>query len=52
MRVDVFSRAPEGAWGLRAASEPTALVELPSVGCSISLAEIYQDVSFAGPEIS
>lgn len=49
MRVERYLRHDVG-WLLTAHEAPTDLLELPSVGASIPLAAIYEDVTFPAPE--
>ncbi len=50
-QIEQFNRQPNGQWLFTATSGLEAFIELPSVGCKISLAEIYDKVEF-GPENS
>lgn len=42
--VELYSRADDGRWTLADFSAPTDRVPLPSVGCTLSLAEVYDKV--------
>jgi Uma2 family endonuclease len=43
-RVEQFVRQPGGTWLFTATSGRDAVVHLPSLGCSLALAEIYDKV--------
>lgn len=44
VRVDRFVRGEGGAWVLTPLEGLGAVLELPSVGCAVPLAELYEDV--------
>jgi Uma2 family endonuclease len=44
VQVELFSRSDEGRWTLSDFSALTDTVALPSVGCTLSLAEVYDKV--------
>jgi len=46
VEVELFSRDDDGRWSLSDFSTLTASVPLPSVGCILSLAEVYDKVEF------
>jgi Uma2 family endonuclease len=46
MSVEVFTRQSDDSWVLRTAENPTDTVELESIGCKLTLAEVYEDVEF------
>lgn len=46
-RLERFSKNPDGTWTLTIASGLDATLPLPSIGVSLSLAEIYEKVDFA-----
>ncbi len=46
MQAELFSRQPSGQWLLAFATQPEELVDLSSVGCTLSLAECYEKVDF------
>jgi len=46
VQVELFSRGDDGRWTLSDFSALTDSVPLPSIGCSLSLAEIYDKVVF------
>ncbi|MFA7344154.1 MAG: Uma2 family endonuclease [Terrimicrobiaceae bacterium] len=48
-RVEQFLRQPDGGWNFRATTDPAATVNLPSIGCEIPFAEIYERVEFPVP---
>ena len=45
-RIEQFPHQPNEEWTLRITTDPTAIISLPSIGCEISLAEIYDRVEF------
>ncbi|AUB81857.1 Uma2 family endonuclease [Candidatus Thiodictyon syntrophicum] len=45
-QVELFSRGDDGRWSLSDFSALTASVPLPSVGCTLLLAEVYDKVEF------
>lgn len=45
-RVTHFARQPNGQWVPSYLTELTATMNLGSIGCTLSLSEIYEDVSF------
>ncbi len=47
--VERFIKQSDGSWNLVVFKGLESMLELPSISCSISLAEIYEDVTF-GPE--
>jgi len=44
--VEVFTRQPNSGWLLDTFEDPSGAVELASVGCKISLADLYLGVEF------
>jgi Uma2 family endonuclease len=46
VQVELYSRGGDGRWTLTDYSAPTDSVPLPSVGCTLSLAEVYDKVQF------
>lgn len=46
VRVELFSRGEDGRWTLTDFAALTDVVDLPSVGCTLSLAEVYDKVDF------
>lgn len=44
VRIERFVRGEGGAWVPTALEGPGAVLELPSVGCAVPLAELYEDV--------
>jgi len=46
IHVDHYTRQPDGIWMLKEASRPEDSVELRSIGCTLSLVELYEKVSF------
>jgi hypothetical protein len=49
--IERFVRQPDESWNLTVFKGLEAILDLPSAGCSLPLAEIYEDVVF-GPEES
>jgi len=48
--VECFKRQSAGQWLLTAASRPDDAVCLDSVGCTLPLADIYEDVAAPGDQ--
>ena len=46
MSVEVFTRQSDDSWLLRCGAGVTDTVELASIGCTVTVAEIYNDVEF------
>jgi Uma2 family endonuclease len=46
MSVEVFTRQADDSWVFRSAENHTDTVELESIGCKLTVAEIYDDVEF------
>lgn len=46
VQVELFSRGDNGRWTLADFSALTDSVPLPSIGCTLSLAEVYDKVAF------
>lgn len=49
-RIERYLRQPEGLWQLADASGPDATLELTSIECKLSLAEVYEQVTFTSEE--
>jgi Uma2 family endonuclease len=47
--IEKFERRPDGQWLLSEASDLTGTLPLPSIGCTLVLAEVYDNVSFPPP---
>lgn len=47
VHVELYSRRADGGWSLHEWSEPTAEIELASLGCRLRVAAIYAKVDFA-----
>jgi Uma2 family endonuclease len=45
--VELFSRQPDGRWLLAAAASMDDVLDLPSVGCRIALADVYEGVALS-----
>jgi Uma2 family endonuclease len=50
MRIEHFTRQPNGPWVLSDASGPAGVIEIPSIGCSLRLAEVYERTDFESPD--
>jgi Uma2 family endonuclease len=46
MSVEVFTRQADDSWVLRSAERDSDTVELESIGCKLTVSEIYDDVEF------
>ncbi|MGC4003048.1 MAG: Uma2 family endonuclease [Pirellulales bacterium] len=46
VRIERFVRQDDGDWKLSAFVDPTAVVDLASVGCALRVADIYAGVEF------
>ena len=44
--IDVFTRQPDGRWVLEADADPDAAIPLDSIGCTLTLGEVYAKVEF------
>jgi len=47
--VEQYKRQPDGRWLLSEADDLGAVVHLPSIGCDLALADVYEGVSFDPP---
>ena len=47
VHMELFTRQPSGPWMLTDATGPDQTVELTSIGCRISLADVYEDVDLS-----
>jgi len=47
VHVDLYSRQPDGRWLVASADSPQESLELQSVGCRLSLGELYANVGLA-----
>jgi len=45
-RIEQLLHRPNEEWTLRITTDPTAVISLPSIGCEIPLAKIYDRVEF------
>ena len=48
VRVEHYTRQPDGSWRLEESDDPAAVLTLPSIGCTLSLAEVYEKVPLEG----
>jgi Uma2 family endonuclease len=46
MHVDLYTRQPDGTWSLKEASRPEETLELRSVACVLSLADLYEKAEY------
>jgi Uma2 family endonuclease len=46
VHADLYRRQADGLWVLSPAGEPGDTVELPSIGCRLLLADVYEKVDF------
>ena len=46
MHTDLYRRQPDGLWVLSPAGGSGDTVELPSIGCRLLLADVYEKVDF------
>lgn len=44
--VERYQRSADGGWLLTEADSPEGVIELPSIGCRLNLAAIYDKVPF------
>lgn len=44
VRVEHYARQPDGSWRLEETDDSAAVLDLPSIGCTLALAEIYEKV--------
>jgi Uma2 family endonuclease len=44
VHVEHHTRQPDGSWRLDETDDPEALLDLPSIGCTLPLAEVYEKV--------
>jgi Uma2 family endonuclease len=47
VHADLYTRRPDGRWLLTSAKRPEDSLDLQSVGCSLALADLYENVDFA-----
>jgi Uma2 family endonuclease len=48
--IEHYARQPDNTWVLRDAKGMDAVLELPAIGCTLALADVYEKVSFDGEE--
>jgi hypothetical protein len=46
MRAELYTRQPEDRWLLTSAGSLEDSLDLPSLGCRLALAELYEKVDF------
>jgi Uma2 family endonuclease len=44
--VELFSRQPDNSWLLREVSDPDGTLDLPSIGCTLRLSQVYKKIAF------
>jgi Uma2 family endonuclease len=49
-RIERYLRQKDGVWQFTDAKEPEASLELTSIGCTLALAEVYEQVDFTEAE--
>jgi Uma2 family endonuclease len=49
IRAEHHVRQPDGSWLFREIAEPTAVIELSSIGCRLPLGALYERVQFEKP---
>jgi Uma2 family endonuclease len=47
VQADLYTRQPDGGWLLTSASNQEDVLSLPSIGCQLTLADLYEKVDFA-----
>ena len=45
MHIDLYTRQPDGRWLRSSASRPDDSIELASIGCRITVADLYEKVN-------
>lgn len=51
-RIECFLRQTDGQWLFTDVTALDALLELPSIGCKLAVADVYDKVSFEAPSAS
>jgi len=46
IHIELYTRQPDGGWVLREWSDPGAEIELASLGCRLTVGEVYSKVTF------
>lgn len=49
-RIEHYRRGQDGTWLLTDASGLEAVVQLPAIGCTLALSEVYEQVAFTAEE--
>jgi Uma2 family endonuclease len=52
MHADLFTRQAGGGWVLTGVSKPEETLELQSIGSTITMADLYQDVTLSPPQLT
>jgi Uma2 family endonuclease len=47
VRVELYTRQPDGKWLLTSAGQPEESLAIESIGCQLKLADVYDKLSFA-----
>jgi Uma2 family endonuclease len=45
-RIEIFERTPDGTWRIDVADTPDGVIEIASIGCTLSIADVYDGVAF------
>ena len=45
-RIEHYTRQPDGSWTYRSTNGLDGVVQIPSIGCTLKLAEVYDRVVF------
>jgi Uma2 family endonuclease len=45
-RIELFERTPDASWRFDIADTPEGAVEITSIGCTLTVAEVYDQVTF------
>ena len=46
-QIQQWTRQPEDRWLLTEINDPAQTIQLPSIGCSLPLSEVYDKIEFA-----
>jgi Uma2 family endonuclease len=49
-RIEGYTKGEDGKWTLSDAVGLEAILELPSINCTLALADVYENVTFAKPD--
>jgi Uma2 family endonuclease len=45
-RIEIFERTADNSWRIDVADTPDGAIEIASIGCTLSIADVYDDVAF------